>query len=109
MLNFFNELFHNLSAKNDSKNSRFIEELEKSIKKEPLFTLDRFEGDIAILENRLNGEMINVNSSSISKNAKPGCVLKFENEVYIVDELETKKAQEKVKNLVDKLYKKNKK
>ena len=37
---------------------------------------------------------------------KSGSILKFENNLYIVDELETKKAQEKVKNLVDKLYKK---
>lgn len=37
---------------------------------------------------------------------KYGCILKFENGVYLVDELETKKAQEKVKDLVNKLYRK---
>ena len=37
-----------------------------------------------------------------------GCILKFENNVYVVDVLETKKAQEKVESLVNKLYKKNK-
>ena len=70
MLNFFNELFHNLSTKNESKNSNFIDELEKSIKKEPLFTLDRFEKDFAVLENRTNGEMLNVDSNLISKDAQ---------------------------------------
>jgi len=70
MLNFFNELFHNLSTKNESKNSDFIKELEKSVKKEPLFTLDRFEGDIAVLENRANGQILNVKASLISKEAK---------------------------------------
>lgn len=106
MLNIFNELFRNLSTRNESKNSNFIEELEKSIKKEALYTLDRFEGDFAILENRTNGEMINVSSNSISKDANPGFILKLENDVYVVDEIETKKTQEKVKNLIDKLYKK---
>lgn len=71
MLNFLNQLIHNLSNRSENKNSNFIEELEQSIKKEPLFTLDRFEDDIAVLENRANGEMLNVKSSSISKDAKP--------------------------------------
>lgn len=69
MLNFLNELFHNLSTRNESKNSNFIDELEKSIKKEPLFTLDRFEENYAILENRTNGEMLHVDSNFISKDA----------------------------------------
>lgn len=106
MLNFFNELIHNLSSRNEIKNSKFIKELENAVIKEPLFTLDRFEGEYAVLENRANCEMINVSTNSVSKDAKPGCILKFENGVYIVDEIETKKAQEKVKGLVDKLYKK---
>ena len=69
MLNFLNGLFHNLSTRNECKNSNFIDELEKLIKKEPLFTLDRFEEDFAVLENRTNGEMLNVDSNLISKDA----------------------------------------
>lgn len=106
MLNFFNQLIHNLSNKLEIKNNNFIEELANSLKRETLYTLDRFEGDIAVLENRTNGEMLNVNCNSLSKNAKVGCILKLENGLYIVDELETKKAQEKVRTLVDELYKK---
>ena len=69
MLSFFNELFHNLSTRNECKNSNFIDELQKSVKKEPLFTLDRLEENFAVLENRSNGEMLNVDSSLISKEA----------------------------------------
>ena len=69
-MNLFNELFHNLSSRNENKNSNFIDELEKSVKKETLFTLDRFEGEFAVLENRTNGEMLNIEASLISKDAK---------------------------------------
>ena len=70
MLKFFNELINNLSNKVENKNSDFIDELNKCLKKEPLFTLDRFEGEFAVLENRINGKMLNVQSSLIPKDAK---------------------------------------
>lgn len=44
--------------------------------------------------------------TSFQKMRPYGCILKYENDLYIVDELETKKAREKVKDLVNKLYKK---
>ena len=47
-----------------------------------------------------------LNLALFLKMRKYGCILKLENGIYVVDEIETKKAQEKVKNLVNKLYKK---
>lgn len=70
MLNFFNDLFNNLSSRNANKNSNFIDELEKSLKKDTLFTLDRFEENFAVLENKSNSEILNVESQLIPKGAK---------------------------------------
>lgn len=47
-----------------------------------------------------------LNPALFPKMQNLGCILKLKNDVYVVDELETKKTGEKVKDLLDKLYKK---
>ena len=50
------------------------------------FTIDRFEEDRVVLENRKTGEMIDVNKNELPDNLKEGIILKKINGKYFVDE-----------------------
>jgi len=70
------------------------------------FTIDRFEGNFAVLENRTTGEMIDIPRSKISQDAKESDIIKLDNTgIYIVDHEETKKQREVMKDLMDKINK----
>lgn len=71
-----------------------------------LFTLDRFEQNIAVLENRDTKEMIDVPVEKIPIGAKEGDILTFSNNAYVINLVETKKAKERIKKLMDDLRKK---
>jgi len=55
------------------------------------FTIDRFEEDIVVLENRNDGKTINVKIQDLPTDIKEGDILKKINEKYIVHEGMTKK------------------
>ena len=71
---------------------------------ETKFTVDRFEGNMAVLENRETGEMININKSELPNNAKEGSILKLENNKYEIDIEEQNKAEERIKNKMNNLW-----
>lgn len=92
-------------TKNNSKN--FSSELTNYINKtNSTFSIDRFEGDFAICENRETGEFINIPIKNLPENAKAGSILKFENGKYIVDLESTQNEQKEIKNMVSNLFKK---
>lgn len=98
---------NNNDKKNNSKD--FSSELNNYIEKtKTSFSIDRFEGDFAVCENRETGEFINIPLTKLPKNIKEGSILKFESRNYILDIGSTKKAQEEIKNLVDNLFKRKK-
>lgn len=70
------------------------------------FSIDRFEGNFAVCENRQTGEIINIPIENLPENAKPGSILKFENNKYILDLETTKTEQEIVQNMISNLFKK---
>ena len=86
-----------LQDKLDQNNSKLDDNI--------LFTLDRFEGDFAICENKTTGEMINIPKELIASSAKAGAILKIENGKYVLDEEETAKAQREIKDLANNLFK----
>ena len=100
------EINQNNTNKNlDSK--EFSSKLNNYITKtNSTFSVDRFEGNFAVCENRETGEIINIPLSELPENCKSGSILKFENGKYILDLEETKKEQEIVKNMVSNLFKK---
>ena len=69
------------------------------------FTLDRFEGNFAILENRNNGQMINVPINKIPPNSKEGVILRFENNIYFIDHNLTEKSRTEIRDLMNELRK----
>lgn len=72
------------SISNEVKHNKiidtFINELEEGLKRMnnsniEEFTIDRFEGNIAVCENRKTKEMINVKVENLPKGAKEGNIL----------------------------------
>ncbi len=68
-----------------------------------LFTVDRIEGDIAVLECE-NGDCVNMELKNLPKNIKEGDVLNFENGSCFLDESETKARSEKIKKMMESLF-----
>lgn len=104
------DLFNNL-GKNISSNSpnnfleNFINELKNYLDKNsnPMFTLDRFEGDFAVLENRNTKQLTDIPISNIPSNAKEGDILKLSNGSYVVDYEETRAVSDKIREKMDNL------
>lgn len=95
--------------KKNNNSEEFFSELNNYIQKtETTFSVDRFEGDFAVCENRKTGKMITIHKSDLPENIKEGSILKYENGTYILDIESTKKEQEEIKNLVDNLFKRKK-
>lgn len=105
-LDLFNNLGKNISS--DSSNNfleNFINELKNYLNKNsnPMYTLDRFEGNFAVLENRNTKEMTDIPISNIPSNAKEGDILKLSNGSYIVDYEETRTVSDKIIEKMDNL------
>lgn len=66
------------------------------------FTIDRIEADKAVLECE-NGDMVTLELSSLPKKIKEGDVLSFDEGSYFLNESETQKRKEKIKNLMSSL------
>ena len=83
-----------------------VEERLKSMEKDEAkeFTLDRFEGDNAVLENRETKEIININKSDLPKDTKEGTILKYQNEEFSIDKKEQKKTEERIKQKIENLW-----
>lgn len=66
--------------------------------------LDRFEGNFAICENILTGEMLNINKNLIPHNTKEGTVLTYVNGNIAVDEKGTQERTERIKVKMNSLW-----
>lgn len=68
-----------------------------------LYTIDRFEGDMAVIENRKTREIKNIEKEKIPEECKEGDIIKSINGKYFLDEEQTKEVEknihEKYKNL----------
>lgn len=86
------------------KNFLFINNSLEKLKTFPegtLFTLDRFEGDFAICENRTTGEMFDIPFILVDSSAKAGDILRFNGDKLQVNYEETNRQQ----LLIEKLFK----
>ena len=71
----------------------------------PKFSIDRFEEDFAVCEDKETLEMINISKTLIPTNASVGDILTFKNDILIIDVLKTKDQQKKIESLVSQLFK----
>ena len=101
------DLLNNISR---GKNSIDIDEFQRELtnkleEMENRFTVDRFEGDIAVLENRDTGEIFNINKTDLPQDIKEGTILKLNKNKYEVDLEEQKIVEDRIKNKMNKLWK----
>lgn len=71
--------------------------------KEAFYTVDRIEGSYAILEDK-EENIINVEIRNIKGNLKEGDVLYKKDDLYFIDEEETRKRSEEINNLLKGLW-----
>lgn len=85
--NFIDELKKYLAV------SDSMEKLSK-VPENTLFTLDRYESDYAVCENRSTGEMFDIPRLMVDPYARDGDILKLENGKYQIDYNENEKQRE---------------
>ena len=100
------DLLNNISrGQNEIDIEQFQRELTNKLEEmENKFTVDRFEGNIAVLENRDTGEMFNVNKDELPQEVKEGTILKLNNDKYEIDLEEQIKVENRIKDKMNKLW-----
>ena len=95
------DLLNNISrGQNEIDMEEFQRELTNKLEEmESRFTIDRFEGDIAVLENRDTGEMLNVSKKDLPQD------LKLKKDKYEIDLDEQKIVADRIKNKMKNLWK----
>lgn len=83
----------------------FIQELKDTLEVK-YYTIDRFEGDIAVCQDRETKEILNISKNNLPKDIEEGQILKLKNNSFEIDYDKTEEAQNRVKNKFDRLMKK---
>ena len=96
----------NINSYDNSIIDNFVDELKKhlavadsmeklsKVPEDTLFTLDRYESDYAVCENRTTGEMFDIPRLMVDPYARDGDILKLENGKYRIDYNENEKQRE---------------
>lgn len=79
------------------------------IDKSTKFTVDRFENNFAVCENRTTGEFLDIPINFISKDIKEGSIIKLENDLYILDNEMYQSELDEVKRLANSVFKRKNK
>lgn len=89
---------------NNEKISQDEIELAPKFDATEIFTVDRIEDDIVVLENRTTQEIINISISELPNDIKTGDVIKKVNGKYFVDEEETKNVERRIEDKMNDLW-----
>lgn len=105
-IDFFRDLKNTIGgALKNSEIEEFQKELSNKLKNmEERFTIDRFENDLAICENRATGEMIEVKIEQLPSNVKEGTILKKVGNVYVEDIEKDEEISNRIKRKMDNLW-----
>ena len=79
-------------------------ELARKLNAMQEFSVDRLEGNIVVLENRENGEKIEIEKNKLPSNLKEGDILKCVNGKYSLEKEKTQNETERIKNKMNKLW-----
>lgn len=106
------DFFNNLSKKINDSISDFTKDLNNflennSFKDGDCFTVDRFENNFVVLEDRQTENLINVSINKLPSNIKEGDLLSFQNGNFILDKEQTNKLQNDIQSRFNKLKKNN--
>ncbi len=106
------EIFNNLqedmsNIKNEIQpNANHSEEIELAKKLDAIeeYSVDRFEGEYAVLENRKTNKTKNVKRDMLPENIKEGSILQYINGKYTYKEELTKKESNRIQDKMNKLW-----
>lgn len=68
-----------------------------------MYTVDRIEKNIVILENRNNNKMIEINIDKLPKNIKEGDIITLSNNEYVKEVEKTKLIKNNIRNRFNRL------
>ena len=71
---------------------------------EEKYTIDRFEGEFAVCENRNSGEIIKIERNKLPLDINEGTIIKKINKEYIEDKKETEEISKRIKEKMDNLW-----
>lgn len=105
-INIFKDLGKNIGGAFENREiEQFQKELSNKLNNmEEKYTIDRYENDIAICENRDTGEIIKIEKSELPLNSKEGTIIKKIGEKYFEDMEETKMISERIKDKMNNLW-----
>lgn len=89
---------------NNDKISQDEIELAQKLDAIEVFTVDRIEDDIVVLENRTTQEILNISISEMPNEIKTGDILKKVNGKYFIDEEETKSVEKRIHDKMNDLW-----
>ncbi len=79
-------------------------ELAKKLDAIEEFTVDRFESDFVVLEDRNTGKMLDVKKEDLPRDIKEGDILDKINGKYTVNQEKTLEAKKRIKNKMKKIW-----
>ena len=86
--------------------SSFIEELVERLRKmEEEYVIDRFEGNIAVCEERKTGKKKEILKEELPEGIKEGTLIKEENGKYVTVKKEQEEVESRIKDKMNKLWK----
>ena len=103
--NFFRTLENEAHSKINIEN--FMKEIEsrlKNMQEEKVYTIDRFEGDLAVCEDRKTKKMINIKRKDLPEDSREGSILKLKNGKFELDLEEEEKVEKRIKEKMDNLW-----
>lgn len=106
-LEIFNQIQQKVTdMKNEIKQNTTSEEIELAKKLDVIeeYSLDRFEGEYAVLENRKTNEIKNVKKDMLPENIKEGSILQYVNGKYTYNEELTKEETNRIQDKMNKLW-----
>lgn len=107
------DFFNNLNKKENSNLNDFVSDLHEFLTHNvstfdngDTFTIDRFEKNNVIIENRATGKMLTISVDKIPNNVKEGDILIFLNGEFQFNSDKTKSISDRIQNKFNKLKKK---
>lgn len=106
-LEIFNDIQEKMTdMKNEIKQNNISEEMELAKKLDAIeeYSVDRFEGEYAVLENRKTNEIKNVKKDMLPENIREGSILQYVNGKYTYNEELTKEENNRIQEKMNKLW-----
>lgn len=101
-----NEKVKNINPVNDKYENISQDELQLANKLDAIeeFTVDRFEDNVVVLENRKTQEIINMEKEELPEGLKTGDIIKKINGKFYIDRIETEKIEKRIENKMNNLW-----